>query len=192
MSTSIIVLASGNGSNFQAIIDAIANHSLNATIAALIVDRPCQAIERAEHHGINVVMLNRKNLPADNDKRLQHVSKAADLMVCAGYLSILPKGLIDAFTNKIINIHPSLLPKFGGKGMYGMRVHRAVIDAQESVSGCTVHYVDSGIDTGKIIAQSHVELSTDETPASLQKKVLDKEHDLLVATISKLIRGKNA
>ena len=99
-----------------------------------------------------------------------------DLIVLAGYIKKLPKEITDKFENRIINIHPALLPKFGGKGMYGMNVHKAVIEAKEKYSGPTIHFVDDIYDNGEILLQKKVEISADDTPESLQKKVLELEH----------------
>lgn len=183
----IIVLASGSGSNFQSIIDAVHSSDVAANINALIVDRPCTATQRATQHCINYFELNRRNDKTYNSKIMIEICRNADLIVCAGYLSILHDSFINQFSDKIINIHPSLLPKFGGKGMYGMNVHKAVIEAGEKQSGCTVHYVDNGIDTGKVIEQAIVDVDTDDTPESLQQKVLAKEHKLLPAVIQRLL-----
>ena len=108
----------------------------------------------------------------------------------AGFLSILNHDFIAKWQNKIINIHPSLLPKHGGAGMWGLRVHQSVIAARDSESGCSVHYVDGGIDSGGVIAQSHLQLLANETAESLQKRVIQLEHNLLVDVIEQLSRGK--
>ncbi|PIE44835.1 MAG: phosphoribosylglycinamide formyltransferase [Gammaproteobacteria bacterium] len=184
---SFVVLASGSGSNFQTLIDAVENANIDAVIRALVVDRPCYATCRAADHRINYVELWRKNDVAFNVNLLTHICQNTDLIVCAGYLSIIHADVIAQFKRKIINIHPALLPKFGGAGMYGIRVHQAVIAAGESQSGCTVHYVDDGIDTGDIIAQRKVNVTPDDTADSLQQKVLVQEHQLLPAVVKQLL-----
>ncbi len=184
----LVVLASGGGSNFQSLIDSLQNDGSNIRIRALVVDRPCQATQRARQYGIDYFEVNRHNNADYNTQVLKSICQDADLIVCAGYLSILSATLISQFPEKIINIHPSLLPKFGGAGMYGMKVHQAVIAAEEKTSGCTVHYVDKGVDTGKIIAQAKVDIDKNETAESLQKKVLVKEHLLLPAVVRDLLR----
>ena len=122
-----------------------------------------------------------------NGEHALSLENKVDLIVLAGYLSIIDKDFISNWNNKIINIHPSLLPKYGGKGMYGMNVHEAVIANKEKKSGCTVHFVDVDIDTGKILLQRKVDVSNNETPESLQKKVLKEEHQLLIEAIEKVI-----
>ena len=114
-----------------------------------------------------------------------------DLVVLAGYLSIIDEEFINKWNNKIINIHPSLLPKYGGKGMYGIKVHESVVANHEKESGCTVHFVDNNIDTGKIILQRKVDITEDDTPESLQKKVLKEEHKLLIEAIEMIINENN-
>ena len=163
----IAVLVSGGGSNLQSIIDNIEQGNLNCKISYVIADRECYGLKRAEKHGIKNVLLDRK--------------------VLAGYLSILSPEFIKKWSRKIINIHPSLLPKFGGKGMYGMNVHRAVIEAKETESGCTIHFVDTGVDTGEIILQIKVPVLSDDTPEVLQKRVLEKEHVVLIEGSKKLL-----
>jgi len=113
------------------------------------------------------------------------------LIVLAGFLSILDENFVNKWNKKIINIHPSLLPRFGGKGMYGIKVHEAIIAVGDEVSGCTVHYVDATIDTGETILQSKVKVSPEDTPETLQQKVLIEEHRLLPLAISKIIESKN-
>ncbi len=184
----VVVLASGGGSNFQTLIDSLQNDGTNIRISALVVDRPCQATQRARHHHIDYFEVNRHNDSNYNTQVLKTICQSADLIVCAGYLSILSAEFIAQFPEKIINIHPSLLPKFGGAGMYGMKVHQAVINAKEKTSGCTVHYVDTGVDTGKIIAQATVDIEKGETAETLQKKVLIEEHRLLPAVVKKLLQ----
>lgn len=187
MTKQIVVLASGSGSNFQSIIDAVERGDIDADIRALVVDRLCTATERAAKHGINFFVVNRKNDKEINQRVLSSICQGADLIVCAGYLSIIPSTLIAEFPQKIINIHPSLLPKFGGMGMFGMNIHKAVIAAGEAQSGCTVHFVDSGVDTGEIIKQTLVDIDNNDSAQSLQQKILVEEHKLLPAVIAQLL-----
>jgi len=121
-----------------------------------------------------------------SDAVLEAVCSRADIVVLAGFLSILKGSILEVYEGRILNIHPALLPKFGGKGMYGIHVHRAVLAAGERESGCTVHHVTSGIDSGPIVMQSKVTLSPDETPESLQKKVRHTEGPTLIAALRKL------
>ena len=187
----IAVLVSGGGSNLQSIIDNIEQGNLNCEISYVIADRECYGLERAEKHGIKNVLLDRKvlkeKLSDEISSVLENDDEKTDYIVLAGYLSILSPEFIKKWSRKIINIHPSLLPKFGGKGMYGMNVHRAVIEEKETESGCTIHFVDTGVDTGEIILQIKVPVLTDDTPEVLQKRVLEKEHVLLIEGIKKLL-----
>ena len=189
--TRIAVFISGSGSNLQSIIDNIENGNLNCEISYVIADRKCFGLERAEKHGIKSIMLDKKlfgnKLSDEISAILENGIEKTDYIVLAGYLSILSESFINKWTRKIINIHPSLLPKFGGKGMYGMNVHRAVIEAKETESGCTIHFVDTGVDTGEIILQIKVPVLSDDTPEILQKRVLEKEHILLIEGIKKLL-----
>ena len=191
--TRIAVFISGSGSNLQSIIDNIENGNLNCEISYVIADRECFGLERAEKHGIKSIMLDKKlfgnKLSDEISAILENDIEKTDYIVLAGYLSILSESFINKWNRKIINIHPSLLPKFGGKGMYGMNVHRAVIEAKETESGCTIHFVDTGVDTGEIILQIKVPVLSDDTPEILQKRVLEKEHILLIEGIKKLIEN---
>lgn len=191
--TRIAVFISGSGSNLQSIIDNIENGNLNCEISYVIADRKCFGLERAEKHGIKSIMLDKKlfenKLSDEISAILENGIEKTDYIVLAGYLSILSESFINKWNRKIINIHPSLLPKFGGKGMYGMNVHRAVIEAKETESGCTIHFVDTGVDTGEIILQIKVPVLSDDTPEILQKRVLEKEHILLIEGIKKLIEN---
>lgn len=189
----IAVLVSGSGSNLQSIIDNIEQGNLNCKITYVIADRPCYGLERAENHKIKNIMLDRKlfkeKLSDEISSILENNEEKTDYIVLAGYLSILSNSFIEKWTEKIINIHPSLLPKFGGKGMYGMNVHRAVIEAKEKESGATIHFVDSGIDTGKIITQVKVPVLENDSSEDLQKRVLEQEHKLLIKGIQILLEN---
>ncbi|MFZ1299501.1 MAG: phosphoribosylglycinamide formyltransferase [Leptotrichiaceae bacterium] len=184
----IAVLVSGGGTNLQEIIDNIENKRLNCKIEYIIADRDCYSLERGRKYNIKSVLLDKKEYGNKLSNEINKVlENKVDLIVLAGYLSIIDKDFISDWNNKIINIHPSLLPKYGGKGMYGMNVHEAVIANKEKKSGCTVHFVDVDIDTGKILLQRKVDVSNNETPESLQKKVLKEEHQLLIEAIEKVI-----
>lgn len=184
----IAVLVSGGGTNLQEIIDNIENKRLNCKIEYIIADRDCYSLERGRKYNIKSVLLDKKEYGNKLSNEINKVlENKVDLIVLAGYLSIVDKDFISDWNNKIINIHPSLLPKYGGKGMYGMNVHEAVIANKEKKSGCTVHFVDVDIDTGKILLQRKVDVSNNETPESLQKKVLKEEHQLLIEAIEKVI-----
>ena len=189
--TRIAVFISGSGSNLQSIIDNIENGNLNCEISYIIADRKCFGLERAEKHGIKSIMLDKKlfgkNLSDEINAILENDTERTDYIVLAGYLSILSENFINKWNRKIINIHPSLLPKYGGKGMYGIKVHEAVIANKEKESGCTIHFVDNGIDTGEIITNVKVPVYENDTPEILQNRVLEKEHILLIEGINKLL-----
>ena len=182
------VLVSGSGTNLQSMIDAVENGTLKSQIVCVISNKEAAyGLERARKHQIPAYFINPKEEGYDK-KLLETLKKEqVELVVLAGYLKILNQGLIHAYSKRIINIHPSLLPKFGGKGFYGLHVHEAVIAAGEKESGATVHYVDAGIDTGQILIQKKVAVEIDDTPESLQKKILNQiEHKILVEAIQKL------
>ena len=182
------VLVSGSGTNLQSMIDAVENGTLKSQIVCVISNKEAAyGLERARKHQIPAYFINPKEEGYDK-KLLETLKKEqVELVVLAGYLKILNQELIHAYSKRIINIHPSLLPKFGGKGFYGLHVHEAVIEAGEKESGATVHYVDAGIDTGQILVQKKVAVEIDDTPESLQKKILNQiEHKILVEAIQKL------
>lgn len=184
----IAVLISGGGSNLQSIIDTVSTSKVKYEISYVIADRECYGIERAKQNNIETKIFDRKILKKDISKKIdEYLGDHVDLVVLAGFLSILDKKFINNRKGRIINIHPSLLPKFGGPGMFGMRIHRAVIEAKESESGCTVHYVDAGIDTGEIIEQINVKVDSEDTAETLQKKVLVEEHKLLPKAIEQVL-----
>lgn len=181
----IVVLVSGSGSNLQSIIDNIAtNDNPLVKIEAVIADRECYALERAKTARIDGFLVDRKIERANLSAKIDDLIPAdCDLIVLAGFLSILDGKFIQKWQNKIINIHPSLLPKFGGSGMWGMNVHKAVIAAGELKSGCTVHFVTEEVDSGKIILQTAVDVLTTDKPEDLQKRVQSVESDTLISAI---------
>lgn len=189
----IAVLISGGGSNLQSIIDSIENGYLkNCNIEMVISDRAgAFGIERARKYNITTFELNRKEYGDSlSDKILELIDEKVDLIVLAGYLSILKGDILNKFKNKIINIHPSLIPAFCGNGMYGIKVHESALEYGVKISGCTVHFVDRGTDTGSIIIQKAVEVYNDDTPESLQKRVLIEEHKALPEAIKLISEGK--
>jgi phosphoribosylglycinamide formyltransferase-1 len=188
----IAVLISGGGSNLQSIIDSIENKYLNnCRIEFVISDRDSVfGLDRAKKHNIRGLILDRKEYGAAlSDKILETLDGKVDLIVLAGYLSILNGEIIKKFKNKIINIHPSLIPAFCGKGMYGLKVHEKAIEYGVKVSGCTVHFVDEGTDTGSIIIQKAVYVQDEDTAESLQKRILIEEHKALPEAIKLLSEG---
>ncbi len=175
---SLAVLVSGSGTTLQNLIDEIEAGRLNATIAIVIASRPgLIASERAIAAGIPNVIANQKGFASVTDfsrEVLRHVDAAnAELVCLAGWLCLLD--LPKRYANRALNIHPALLPSFGGKGMYGAKVHEAVIARGCKVSGCTVHFVDDGYDTGPIIVQRTCPVLDDDTPASLAARVFTEE-----------------
>lgn len=188
----IAVLISGGGTNLQSIIDSIENKYLNCSIEFVISDREdAYGIERAKKHNIKTYVLNRKEFGDKlSDKILEIVDGKVDLIVLAGYLSILKGNILVKFKNRIINIHPSLIPSFCGSGMYGIKVHEKALEYGVKITGCTVHFVDEGTDTGKIILQKAVEVMDDDTPEILQKRVLVQEHKALPEAIKLLSENK--
>ncbi len=188
----IAVLISGSGSNLQAIIDRIEAGQLNCTIEMVISDREgAFAIERARQSGIKTYVLDRKLYGAALSKEiLSLVKDKVDLIVLAGFLSILDKDLITVFKNRIINIHPSLIPSFCGPSMYGIKVHQKAVDYGVKFSGCTVHFVDENTDTGAIIYQRTVPVYPEDTAELLQKRVLQEEHRALPEVIKLIAEGR--
>lgn len=183
------VLVSGGGSNLQSIIDKSKSGELQCKVEVVIGDRECYGVERAKEAGIDGYTLDRKVLRKELCREIDKIvsERGIDLIVLAGFLSIIDEEFVNKWKGRIINIHPSLLPKFGGPGMYGIRVHEAVLKAGEQESGCTVHYVDTGVDSGEIIAQKRVKVLEGDTPEILQKRVLVEEHKLLPESIAKII-----
>ena len=188
----IAVLASGGGTDFQSIIDAVENKELNIKIEMLIASNDnIYAIERAKKHGIETHVVTRKEYKEkSSDKILEFVKDKVDLIVLAGFLSILDGKILDEFENRIINIHPSLIPSFCGPGMYGLKVHEAAIEYGVKYSGCTVHYVNSKVDGGAILLQEAVPVYFEDNAETLQKRILEKEHILLPKAIKLISEGK--
>lgn len=179
------VLVSGGGTDLQSLIDDGAN-----IVRVISSKEGVYALERAAKAGIPARAVTKDQYP-DIHERMARIAEILDedgvqLVVLAGYLSILTGDLLDRFPGRVINIHPALLPKFGGKGFYGLNVHKAVLEAGEKESGATVHYVNEGIDKGEIILQRSVPVMADDTPESLQERVLEIEHELLPEAVRKI------
>lgn len=189
----LVVFASGSGSNFQSIIDAIKDGSLNAIITGFITNKAeAYSLERAKKYDIPNVVINPNNFDSEREYVSTLVSQLqdwnADLLILAGYLKKIPSEVINKYDQRILNIHPSLLPKFGGKGFYGIKVHEAVIASGDTESGCTVHIVTEEYDKGPILGQSKVSVSPSDTVEDLSKKVLIEEHKLFPDTIQTYIQ----
>lgn len=176
----LAVCVSGGGTNLQAIIDKIENKSITGVEISVVISnkREAYALERAKKHGIEGKCISPKDYGsrADFSEALLEVldSFQVDLIVLAGYLVIVPESVIQKYRNRIINIHPSLIPSFCGEGYYGKRVHEAVLARGNKVTGATVHFVDEGTDTGPIILQKAVEVKEDDTPETLQLRVMEE------------------
>lgn len=194
--TKISVLASGSGSNLQAIIDAIDNGEIkDAKIVQVISDNAsAYALERAKDYDIPAVIITSSDFADERDRNKALLealkNEDTDLVVLAGYMKIVSSFIIDEYEGRIINIHPSLLPKYGGKGCYGIKVHEKVIEAGELESGATVHYVTDEVDGGPIIIQKIVPVSSSDTPELLAQRVLKREHEILPQAINMVIEEK--
>ncbi len=190
------VLVSGGGTDLQAIIDGIKTGIIkNGEISLVLGSKEdIFALNRAQKENIKTAVVKRKDFSdlAEFDTKILETLKAhnADFVVLAGYLNIIGKQTISAYENKIINIHPALIPSFCGMGYYGSKVHEAVYKSGVRVSGCTVHFVDEGADTGLIIAQKTVEVLFEDTPETIAKKVLKEEHKLLPEIVGKMAEDK--
>ncbi len=189
------VIASHGGTNLQAIIDACANGSLDAEVRVVISNNSRSlALQRARRANIPTVHLSSVTHPdpARLDAAIADTltSRGVELVALAGYMKKLGPRTLSRYRNRILNVHPALLPKFGGRGMYGERVHAAVIAAGESVSGVSVHLVDEEYDRGPVIAQSQVPVLPSDTPDTLAARVLQREHTLYPQTIQRIATGQ--
>lgn len=180
------VLISGGGSNLQAIIDGTLDGSINGKVKIVISNKEnIYGLERARQNNINAIF-------ETDEEKIIELLKAhnIDLVVLAGYLKIISPKFVNEFKDKIINIHPSLIPSFCGKGYYGIKIHQGVLDYGVKVTGATVHFVDDGADTGAIIMQESVEVKDDDNASSLAKRVLEIEHKILKKSISLFCENK--
>lgn len=191
----IVVFASGSGTNFQAIIDAVVDGRITGKITGLIASKDkIGAIEKAKKASVPYHVINPSYCTGKNEfaNKILDCLRAwqPDLIVLAGYMIKIPAEVVKTYEGRIINIHPSLLPKYGGKGYYGMIVHKAVLEAGETESGCTVHFVDDEYDRGDVIAQRKVPVFPYDTPETLSSRILTEEHKLLPEVIRKLLNSK--
>ena len=193
----ILVCVSGGGTNLQAVIDAIGSGSLTNTeiIGVISNNKNAYALTRAEQNGIDAVCVSPKDFPdreAFNRAFLEKVNEYhPDLIVLAGFLVAIPAAMIESYRNRIINIHPSLIPSFCGVGFYGLKVHEAAVARGVKVTGATVHFVDEGTDTGPIILQKSVQVHQDDTPKTLQQRVMEEaEWQLLPQAIDMIANGR--
>ena len=189
----IAVLVSGGGTDLQSIIDAIESKRINCKIEIVISSKDgVFAIDRAKKHKIDYEVVSRKEYGNKQSDKVLEICKERniDLIVLAGYLSILDGNLLDEYSNKIINIHPSLIPSFCGSNMYGLKVHEAAIEKGVKFSGCTVHFVNSEVDGGAIIKQEVVPVYYEDDAETLQKRILEKEHVILPEVVGLIAEGK--
>ncbi len=189
----LAVCVSGGGTNLQAIMDAIDNGTItNARIEVVISNnKNAYALERAKKHGIQSVCISPKDYESreafNQDFLARLDSYQVDLVVLAGFLVVIPEAMIKSYRNRIINIHPSLIPSFCGTGYYGLKVHEGVLNRGVKVTGATVHFVDEGTDTGPIILQKAVEVKQDDTPEVLQRRVMEQAEWIIMPKAIDLI-----
>jgi len=191
----LVVLASGGGSNLQVIIDGIQRGEIRGRIVGVVSNRKnAFALERAGKHDIRPIYIGKGKYPQKQDRDLALLTELEnlnpDLIVLAGYLEIIPEEIIKKYENKIMNIHPALIPSFCGNGYYGMHVHKAVVEYGVKVTGATVHFVDTGTDTGPVVMQEVVAVESDDTPEQVQQNVLKIEHQLLPQAVGLFCEDK--
>lgn len=193
----VAVLVSGGGTNLQAIIDAVENGKITNTelVGVISNNKNAFALERAKNHGIQAVCISPKDFVDREAFNLGLLEKLrewkVDLIVLAGFLVVIPEMMIQEYRNRIINIHPSLIPSFCGTGFYGLKVHEAALERGVKVVGATVHFVDEGTDTGPIILQKAVEVEDGDTPQTLQRRVMEEaEWNILPQAIHLIANDK--
>ncbi|MGB0404019.1 MAG: phosphoribosylglycinamide formyltransferase [Salibacteraceae bacterium] len=183
----IVIFASGSGTNAEKIMEFY-QHSENAKVTLVVCDKPkAGVLDRAEKYGVPTHLINKSDIDAPYELVSVLLGHKTDLIVLAGFLKKIPEEIIVKYPNRIINIHPALLPKYGGRGMYGDRVHESVIANQESESGITIHYVNEAYDEGAIIFQAKCEVSERDTATSLAEKIHKLEHDNFPKIIDKVL-----
>lgn len=190
----LTVFASGGGTNFQSIIDAVESGFLTAEIALLVASRPdAGALNRAARHGIPAEVITPEQFPSEpayTEALLDLLQRyGTDLIALAGYMKKIPVDVVRAYHNRMLNVHPSLLPAFGGQGMYGRRVHQAVLDYGARWTGATIHIVDEEYDNGPIVLQEPVRVEQDDTAETLARRVLEVEHRLYPEAIRLFAQG---
>ena len=193
----LCVLVSGGGTNLQAIIDAIECGKIQNTEISLVISsrRDAYALERATKHGIKSLVIRKRDFESQElyEKAMTEAinGEKCELLVLAGFMSIVSENFVRSFPKKIINIHPSLIPSVCGEGFYGLKVHEAALSKGVKVTGATVHYVDEVVDGGEILAQKAVYVKNDDTPETLQKRVMDEaEWEILPMVINQLAQNK--
>lgn len=184
----IAIFASGTGTNAQKLVEHFETHR-DAQVTLVVSNRPdAGVLGITREHGVESMVVSREKFFSERSIVDELRGRGIDLIVLAGFLWLIPPAIISAFPNRIVNIHPALLPKFGGKGMYGSKVHAAVIDAGEKESGITIHYVDERFDEGDRIAQFRCPVLPGDTPQSLAARVQELEHKHFAETVEKLLR----
>ena len=191
----IAVFASHGGSNLQALIDGCASGQIEAEIVLVVSNNSKSfALERSRNHHIDTLVLTDSAFATPEDYAEELFSQLArrnvNLICLAGYMKMIPQRIIEKYRNRIINIHPALLPKHGGKGMFGIHVHEAVIAAGDKETGVTIHLVNDVYDDGRILAQKKVQVLDGDTPKTLQERVLELEHLLYPETVGKIAAGE--
>lgn len=191
----IAVFASHGGSDLQATIDGCKNNKINAEVVVVISNNgDSMALQRAKNEKIPAYHLSAKKFGSEDALALEILNVLSqygvDMIFLAGYMRMLHISILEKYNNRIFNIHPALLPKFGGKGMYGMNVHNAVIQAGETETGVTIHRVNAEYDSGEIVAQTKVAVMVGDTAEILAARVLEREHEFLVEVISDISEGK--
>jgi phosphoribosylglycinamide formyltransferase 1 len=187
----IVIFASGSGSNAEKIILHFKNHVQGNVVAVFTNNPHAKVIEKAKNLKVPVEIFNKEALLGNNIADKINEIKP-DLIILAGFLLKFPESIIKKYPKNIINIHPALLPKYGGKGMYGMHVHQAVLDNNEKETGITIHYVNEHYDEGAIIFQKSVNIEQCKTPEEIAKKVQDLEHQYFATIVEKIISQEHA
>jgi len=186
----IVIFASGSGSNAENIIKYF-NHSAVITVVRVLTNNQhAKVLERAKRLRIKTLSFSKKDF-SQEDTVLNLLAEEADYIILAGFLWRVPANIVAAFPNKIINIHPALLPKYGGKGMYGMNVHRAVVKNKEDETGITIHFVNENYDEGAIIFQEKVSITSDDTPETVAAKIHELEYEHFPKVIEQIITKSN-
>lgn len=189
----IAALASNNGSSFRAIAEAIAGGRLNAAISLLVSNRPgAPALDYARASRIPALYIPTKGVEVEAEETLHAalVEADAELVVLSGYLRRLGPKTLAAFEGRILNVHPALLPKYGGVGMYGRKVHQAVLEAGEPVTGATIHLVDAEYDHGRVIAATEVRVNSSDDVDAIERRVMQAECDLFIQTVERIAKGE--
>ena len=188
------MLASGSGTDLQSILDGCKDGRIDGKVVLVISNnKDAFALERGKEHGAETISIDHRGKDREEHEReiAEEIDKRnIELIVLAGYMRMFTSYFVDKYKFKIINIHPALLPKYGGKGMHGMKVHEAVLKAGDKISGCSVHFVTEEIDGGPIIGQMSEDVLADDTPETLQKRVLELEHMLLPIVVQWFAEGR--